>query len=157
MQEVASESWTSMKKFPKQAICLAVIFGIVLTIPGYPSRDQFSFAISKMSISAAVLTLAMLVMPLTVYFRLRYWPFWTVVLGFLALVGSGLELPPFFMLFPDHMSIGRVALTLAVVLLFWGIEKLVAKHEGSDYSAVGVRYSFADLDEMLTLNLDDKE
>ncbi len=105
----------------------------------------------------AVLTLTMLFMTLIIYYRLKYWPFWTIVLAFLALFGSGVELPPFLALFPDHLSTGRVALTLATVLLFWGIEKLVAKHEGSDNSAVGVGYSFVDSDEMITLNLDDKK
>lgn len=154
---MASRCWTSVMSFFKQTIYLAVNFGIVIIILGYASWDEFSLAISKMSISTAIVTLIMLIMVLIVYYRLKCWHVWTIVLAFLALFGSGLELPPFFVLFPDHMSTGRVALTLAAVLLFWGIEKFVAKHEGSDNSAVGVGYSLVDSDEMITLDLDDKK
>ena len=94
---------------------------------------------------------------MTVYHRLRYWHVWTIFLVFPVLVGFGVELPPFIVLFPDHTATGRVALTLTAVLLCWGIEKLVAKHEGSNNSAVGVGYSFVDPNEMIILNLDEKK
>jgi len=57
----------------------------------------------------------------------------------------------------DKFSWLPALVTLAMTILFWLLEKLVAKHEGSDNSAVGVGYSFGDPDEMITLSLDEKK
>ncbi|MGE3465421.1 MAG: hypothetical protein AB7J13_00695 [Pyrinomonadaceae bacterium] len=140
-----------MIKFSKGAIYLTVSLGIVIIFFGHESWAEFTLTDSKMSMSMAIATLIMLGIVLTVYYRLKYWHIWTIVLVFLALFGSGLELPPFFVLFPDHVSTGRVALTLAAVLLFWGIEKLV------DNSVAGGGYWFVGSDDLITLNLDDQK
>jgi len=87
----------------------------------------------------------------------RYKLVWIFVSIVPSLIWQNVGIPfilvtPFF----DEFSWIPASVTLAMTILFLLLEKLVAKHEGSDNSDVGVEYSFVDPDEMITLNLDDK-
>lgn len=144
-----------MTKFNKQAVWIAVGLAIVFIIPAYLSWGELSAAFSKMGFSVGVATALIYFTTLLILLRLKYLLFWTFVLLISAFFGFGVGLPPLNIFQPDSISFANVSLTLATVLLFWGIEKLIAKHDGSR-NAEGPVAAIRHPDEMIPLNLDDK-
>lgn len=145
-----------MTKFNKRVIWIAVGLAIVFIIPAYMSWAELSAVFSRMSISIAVATVLIYFTALVLYLKLKYVLFWSFVLLIAAFLGFGAGLPPVNIFHPDSISLVNVSLTLASVLLFWGIEKLIAKHDGSS-TADGPVAAIAHPDEMIPLNLDDNK
>lgn len=144
-----------MMKFYKRAIWIALSVAIVFIIPAYISWGELPAVFSKMSISIAVVTVLNYFITLVIYLRLKYILFWSFVLLISAFFGFGVGLPPLNLFYPGNISVGNVSLTLVAVLLFWGIENIIAKHDGYS-NAEGPVAAMAHPDEMIPLNLDDK-
>ncbi len=149
----------SVKNVIKEVFFHAMIFGILALLiwvaSGCPSLDQtgLATAISKMGVLLTIAVIFFALVTVIIFGRLKYWYTWTILLAFLALLGLGLDLPPFQMLYPADLSAYRVALTLAAVVIFWGIEQLIFKHSGS---AGAGNEAHLDEDEMISLDLNGK-
>lgn len=72
-----------------------------------------------------VLTAALLILC-----QLRYWLWWSFVLIALAVAGSGIDIPQWFVFYPERQSIFRVSLTLITILVFWAVEKGLGRYIG---------------------------
>lgn len=92
-----------------------------------------------------------------IYAQLRHQLLWLFVSVVPSLIWQQVGFPVILVTPFDKFSWIPALVTLAMTILFWLLEKLVAKHEGADNSAVGAGYSFVDPDEMITLNLDEKK
>lgn len=112
---------------------------------------------SSLQIAEILATFLLLALAFVLFSRLKYWILWVLVLIALAVLGSGIDLPPMFLLFPVQLSIVHVSLTLIAILIFWVLEKLIMIYSGSDTSLVEQSDPLIEEeDETISLNLEDE-
>ncbi|MBK8813990.1 MAG: hypothetical protein IPN69_25110 [Acidobacteria bacterium] len=103
-----------------------------------------------------LLTFSLLALAFVMFRRLRYWFTWMLVLVVLAVLGTGIDLPHRFVVYPGKHSIVDAFLTLIAILAFWVLEKLDETYVGSNVSQAGKSNALVDEDEIIALNLNDE-
>lgn len=124
---------------------------------GLPSRSELG--IEWMSLRVLNLqwlaTLLVLAVAIVILSGLRYRFAWFVVLVVLGILRLGID-PPQLGFYPEQLSIVRVSWTLVAILVFWVVEKLESKYVGLNFSTVRELDSLTGEDEIVRLNLKEK-
>jgi len=130
------------------------VVGLFLQLPGWreiiadPFGSQWLFVVvlgNSFLIAAA----------LVIFCGLRYVIAWTIVLIALAMVGTGIDIPMWFVMFPEGRSVAGALFTLLAVLAFRAVEILVSRHIGENtVYPVELGSRFLDKDAVVRLNID---
>jgi hypothetical protein len=104
--------------------------------------------------AATLATFFLMAIAFVIFCRLKYWFAWLLALIALAILGTGLDPPHRFLLYPDKHTLGGAVITFVAVLMFWLLEKLVMMYTGADIS--GQSDDLIEEDEITALNIEDK-
>lgn len=135
---------------------LIVLAGLILDLTGWHEIRQSPFDsiwpyVRQLSISL------ILAITFVMFYGLKYWVAWCIVLLFLETSGTQFSVPVFVLVDPFRHTFGGVTLTFAVVVIFRVLEKFEAKYVGREDSDFAFQESLLENDEILMLGLNDSD
>lgn len=130
------------------------IVGLVLELPGW--REIIADPLGSKWLYLVVFGNSFLIAAaLVIFCRLRYLIAWTLVLIALAIAGTGIDIPIWFVMYPEGRSVAGALFTFLAVLTFRVLEELVSRHVGWDVSDPVISgFPFPDDDEFVKLDID---
>lgn len=132
-----------------------IVVGLVFGLPGWSEETvRLPWLWLELVVSALLIAVA-----LVLYSSLRYVIPWTLVLIALAIAGTGIDIPVWFVLFPDRLwgrGMASAFFTLLAVVVFSVCERMIDIYIGRDLSDRNQSLAFESDDELVELKIDTK-